>query len=85
MRLFRMPGNFGTGLLVGLGAATLVPIAARVLSTAGKPMLKEVIKGGIVAMDKGKELYTEARSSITQVTTEAKTESSASTEQPDNS
>ena len=35
MAFFRMPGSFGSGFLVGLGAATLVPLAARVLSGAG--------------------------------------------------
>ena len=47
MAFFRMPGSFGSGFLVGLGVATLVPLAARVLSGAGKPLLKEAIKGKI--------------------------------------
>ncbi|MFP4392709.1 MAG: hypothetical protein ACLFOA_03795 [Desulfohalobiaceae bacterium] len=74
MPFFRMPGSFGSGFLLGLGAATLVPLAARVLSGAGKPLLKEAIKGGMIAVDKSKALYAEAQSSISQATSEAKTE-----------
>ncbi|MFO7878129.1 MAG: hypothetical protein R6U55_16290 [Desulfovermiculus sp.] len=80
MVFFRMPGSFGSGFLVGLGAATLVPLAARVLSGAGKPLLKEAIKGGMIAVDKSKALYAEAQSSISQATSEAKTEAAADAE-----
>ncbi len=80
MAFFRMPGSFGSGFLVGLGAATFVPLAARILSGAGKPLLKEAIKGGMIAVDKSKALYAEAQSSISQVTSEAKTEASAGAE-----
>ncbi|MDZ7761435.1 MAG: hypothetical protein U5L00_14425 [Desulfovermiculus sp.] len=80
MAFFRMPGSFGSGFLVGLGAVTLVPLAARVLSGAGKPLLKEVIKGGMIAVDKSKALYAEAQSSISQATSEAQAEASAGAE-----
>ena len=80
MAFFRMPGSFGSGFLVGLGAATLVPLAARVLSGAGKPLLKEAIKGGMIAVDKSKALYAEAQSSISQVTSEAQAEAQSGAE-----
>lgn len=80
MAFFRMPGSFGSGFLLGLGAATLVPLVARVLSGAGKPFLKEAIKGGMIAVDKSKALYAEAQSSISQATSEAKTEATTGAE-----
>lgn len=78
MRLFKMPGPFGTGVLVGLGAATIIPLAARMLAGAGKPLLKEAVKGGLLVMDQGKSLYNETRSSISQASSEAKAEVAAS-------
>lgn len=80
MAFFRMSGSFGSGFLVGLGAATLVPLAARVLSGAGKPFLKEAIKGGMIALDKSKALYAEVQKSISEVTSEAQTEAMAGAE-----
>lgn len=77
MRLFKMPGPFGTGVLVGLGAATIIPLAARMLAGAGKPLLKEAVKGGLLVMDQGKSLYNETRSSISEASTEARAEVSA--------
>jgi hypothetical protein len=43
-------------------------------------LLKEAIKGGMIAVDKTKALYAEAQSSISQVTSEAKTEATAGAE-----
>lgn len=79
MNLFRPSGSFGTGLLVGLGASMLLPLAARVLAGAGKPLLKESIKGGLLVMDKGKELYNETKGSLSEATSEAKSEAEAAT------
>ena len=79
MNLFRPSGSFGTGLLVGLGASMLLPLAARVLAGAGKPLLKESIKGGVLVMDKGRELYSETKGSLSEATTEAKSEAEAAT------
>jgi hypothetical protein len=80
MAFFRVPRTFGSGFLVGLGAATLAPLAARVLAGAGKPLLKEAIKGGMIAVDKSKALYAEAQSSISQVASEVKTEATTGAE-----
>jgi polyhydroxyalkanoate synthesis regulator phasin len=77
MRLLKLPGGFGTGVLVGIGAATLIPLAARMLAGAGKPLIKEAVKGGLLVMDQGKSLYNETRSSISDASTEAKEEVSA--------
>jgi hypothetical protein len=80
MAFLRIPRTFGSGFLIGLGAATLVPLAARVLSGAGKPLLKEAIKGGMIAVDKSKALYAEAQNSISQVASEVKTEAATGAE-----
>ena len=77
MRFFKMPGPFGTGVLLGVGAATLIPLAARMLAGAGKPLIKEAVKGGLLVMDQGKSLYNETRSSISEASTEARAEVSA--------
>lgn len=74
MRFIRLPGGFGTGVLIGLGAATLIPLTARMLAGAGKPLLKEAVKGGVMVMDRGKALYEETRSSISEAGAEAKAE-----------
>jgi len=78
MNLFKPSGSFGTGLLVGVGASMLLPLAARVLAGAGKPLLKESIKGGLLVMDRSRELYNETRESLTEATSEAKSEAASS-------
>lgn len=77
MKLFKPSNSLGTGLLVGIGASLLLPVAARVLSGAGRPLLKEGIKGGLLLKDKGRELYDEARASLSQAASEARSESAS--------
>ncbi len=70
-------GSFGTGLLIGFGASTLLPLAARMVAGAGRPLLKESIKGGLMVMDRGRALYAQTRGSLNKADHEAETESSS--------
>ena len=67
-------GNLGYGIAFGLGAALLAPLAARMLSGAGKPLLKESIKGGLYLYDQGKLLLAEAKETFEDISAEARSE-----------
>lgn len=59
-------GNLGTGLLIGLGAIVLAPLAGQVL----RPVAKAVIKGGMTIYrdtglgDVAEDIVAEARAEI---------------------
>jgi hypothetical protein len=70
-------GNLGYGIAIGVGAALLVPVAAKVLGSIGKPLLKESIKGGLYLVDKGKVVAAETRETFEDLTAEARSELSS--------
>ena len=75
-------GNIGTGLAVGVGVAVLGPIVAPILSSVLRPVAKAVIRGGMLALDVGRDaagrlnemsgdLVSEARTELNEARTEA--------------
>jgi hypothetical protein len=52
------------GLAIGIGAAFLAPLAGRMLAGAGKPVLRETIKGGLLLVEEGKKIVAETRETI---------------------
>lgn len=81
MKLFN-GGNVTTGIAVGIGFMVLAPLAARMLSGAGKPLIKESVKGGLFLYDRGRTIWAEARETLEDVTAEAQSELSQSKELP---
>ena len=73
-------GNVGTGIAFGIGFMILAPLAARMLSGAGKPLLKEAIKGGLFVYERGRLVLAETRETFEDLTAEARSELSQSKE-----
>ncbi len=74
--------NLTTGIAVGVGFMVLAPLAGRMLSGAGKPLLKESVKGGLFLYDRGRTLLAEARETVEDITAEARSELSHSEQHP---
>lgn len=61
-----LDGNLGTGLLFGLGAVVLAPLATRVI----RPVVKATVKGGMTLYrdsgigDAADDLFAEVRSEL---------------------
>ncbi|HVO95092.1 MAG TPA: DUF5132 domain-containing protein [Terriglobales bacterium] len=66
-----------TGLLVGIGAAILVPALFPVVATAAKPLVKGAIKLGVTLYEKGNEAVAEVSEVIEDLVAEAKSEMAA--------
>lgn len=75
-------GNLTTGIAFGIGFMVLAPLAGRMLSGAGKPLLKETVKGGLFLYDRGRMILAEARETIEDVSAEARAELSQAKELP---
>jgi carboxylesterase type B len=66
--------SVGTGLLIGIAAVVLVPIALPVVARASKPFAKAVIKSGMIVYEKGREAFAELTEVVEDVVAEAKAE-----------
>jgi hypothetical protein len=68
-------GNgLATGLLVGLGAAVLVPVLFPAVATVAKPLVKGAIKVGVTLYEKGNEAIAEVSEVFEDLVAEAKSE-----------
>ena len=47
------------GFAIGIGAALLAPLAVSLLSGAGRPLARAVVKTGILLIEKGRETVAE--------------------------
>lgn len=74
---FFRSGSFGSGIVLGVGAALLLPVAGRVIAGIGKPVLKESVKGGLYLTDRGKTLFAHTRETFEDLTAEARSELSS--------
>ena len=74
MGLFDNGMKVGIGLAVGLGTVILAPVVIPALAGVAKPLAKEIIKGGLVAFDKGKVLVAEAKETLEDLAAEAQAE-----------
>lgn len=75
-------GSLTTGIALGVGFLFVAPLAARMLSGAGKPLLKEGIKGGLFLYDRGRTMMAEARETFEDLSAEARSELSQSKQLP---
>ena len=62
------------GLAVGAGVVLLAPVVIPLLGAALKPVLKAVIKGGIMAYEGAKVSIAETKETIEDLAAEAKSE-----------
>lgn len=72
-------GLFDNGTLfksagVGLGVVLFAPAIAKVAGEVAKPLVKTMIKGGIMLYDRGRVLAAETMETIDDITAEAKAE-----------
>jgi hypothetical protein len=66
-----------TPLLLGLGAAIVVPAVVPVVATAMKPLVKGVIKVGVSLYERGNEAIAEMGEVLEDLVAEAKSEMAA--------
>lgn len=59
---------------IGLGIVLLAPAIAKVAGEVAKPLLKTMIKGGILVYDQSRTMVTETMEGLGDITAEAKSE-----------
>jgi hypothetical protein len=69
-------GNIVTGLAVGAGML-LLPVVMPLITGIARPLVKSVIKGGIVVYDTAGEYLAEAGEYVSDITAEARAELAA--------
>jgi hypothetical protein len=67
--------GWGSGFLVGLGAAAIAPQVIPGLGSAVRPLAKAVIRGALAVADAVKEATAEAQEQISDLVAEAREES----------
>jgi hypothetical protein len=74
--------DFGLpGLVIGAGVLLLAPIAGPAWTKVGKPIAKTAIKGGIVAYEKSKGVFSEVREAFEDIVAESQAELAEEAEQ----
>ena len=71
---FLKSGNLASGIIIGAGAALLLPVAGKMLASIGRPLVKESMKGGLYLVDKGKTVAAETRETFEDLSAEARSE-----------
>lgn len=66
--------NTAKGLMIGVGAAVVAPVAASALSGVGRPVARAAIKSGILFYDKGRETLAEVGEVFEDLVAEAQAE-----------
>ena len=74
MPLFENGLKVGTPILIGIGALVLAPMVIPVVGAAVKPLAKAAIKSGLIFVQRGRELISEAAEAIEDITAEVKAE-----------
>ena len=72
-----LEGNLGTGLALGVGALILSPVVMPLVSGVARPLMKAMVKGGIVAYDTAREYLAEAGEFVSDIAAEARAELAA--------
>jgi hypothetical protein len=71
-------GSWIPKLLTGVGMALVAPIVVPALAVGLRPLVKAVIKGGMILYDKSQEVFAEASEQISDLMAEARAELVAS-------
>ncbi len=74
MGLFDNGFKMGTGLAVGIGAIILAPVLVPVIGEIAKPVVKATIKGGLLLVQRGRQMIAEAAEIVEDLAAEAKAE-----------
>lgn len=48
-----------SGIIAGIGAVLLAPVVIPVVAGVGKPIVKSIVKGGLIAYEKSKGAFAE--------------------------
>jgi hypothetical protein len=62
-----------TGVAIGVGLL-VAPVIVPMVASAARPLVKQVIKGGYMAFEKGSEMFAEAIEVVEDLAAEAKSE-----------
>lgn len=73
MDMFKV-GSLGPGIAIGVGAAFLLPVTARIVGAVAKPLIKETIKGGMYVYDTGRHYAAEVGETLEDISAEARAE-----------
>lgn len=71
---FLVKRNVLTGLAIGIGATLLAPALVPAITRVGKPAAKTVMKAGLVAYERSREIVAEVGESVEDLYAEAKAE-----------
>lgn len=67
--------NVGTpGIIAGIGAILLAPVVIPVVTGVGKPIVKSMVKGGLIAYEKSKGAFAELGETWEDIVAEARVE-----------
>ena len=77
MALFDNGIRLGTGLAIGIGALILAPAVIPALGAVIRPIAKASIKGGLMLVEKARELAAETAETISDMTAEVEAELAA--------
>lgn len=80
MALFDNGMKLGTGVVVGIGALLLAPVIIPALGAVIRPMARAAIKGGLMVVERTRELAAEAAETISDMKAEAEAELAAERE-----
>ena len=70
------------GIIAGIGAVLLAPVLIPVVTGIGKPILKSLVKGGILAYEKSRGAFAEMGETWDDIIAEAKAEIAEDRETP---
>ncbi|QYX32420.1 DUF5132 domain-containing protein [Sphaerospermopsis torques-reginae] len=62
------------GIIAGIGAVLLAPVVIPVVAGVGKPIVKSIVKGGLVAYEKSKGAFAELGETWEDIVAEARAE-----------
>jgi hypothetical protein len=62
------------GIIAGIGAVLLAPVVITVVAGVGKPIVKSIVKGGLVAYEKSKGAFAELGETWEDIVAEARAE-----------
>jgi hypothetical protein len=74
MPLFDSGLKVGTPILIGIGVLIVAPLVIPGVGEAVKPLAKAALKSGLIFVQRGRELISEAAEAIEDITAEVKAE-----------
>jgi hypothetical protein len=72
-----LTGSWVSSALIGVGVVLVAPLVASALAPGIRPLMKTVVKGGVLVYDKGAEVLAEAGEQLSDIIAEVRAERSA--------